>query len=150
MIVIFPSLQEQLIIVASSITMKRLVLYHLLTLTSTSLCSFVFGRVNFKSTEDRAMQEEYLIKTVNETREFLEVPPILLYPDKSSPREFVDNENRGQWSRVSLGIVIENYSNFKFTKPLTSKTTNCGRVREVFPGFIICHGLVFRLFLRNR
>ena len=111
--------------------MKRLVIYHLLTLTSTSLCSFVFGRVNFKTKDERIEAEEYLIRTVNATHEFLEVPPILLYPDKSSPREFVDNEHMGQWSRVALGIVIENYSNYKFTKPLTSKTANCGRIREV-------------------
>ena len=52
------------------------------------------------------------------------------------PKEFLlEHDRRDDWwnERVSIGIVVENYSRYKLTDPRTSGKANCAKNNEVKP-----------------
>ena len=62
----------------------------------------------------------------------------------SDPKEFLlehDKRDGDQWARVSIGIVVENYSRYKLTDPRTSGQANCGKNNEVLNLKACCKGV---------
>ncbi len=86
-------------------------------------------KTRFRSLEEEARERKFLSAVVNTTRSALAMPPILQPSD--TPREFIDTENMGEYTRISLGVVVENYSKYKLRDARTSRQENCGKNREV-------------------
>ena len=92
-------------------------------------CRHSYLKQSIKDPKALEQAQNYLAKVVNGSASFLKMPPIL--EPNTSPREYVDTEHGGEFYRIVMGLLVENYSKYKLTDPRTSGDNDCAANREV-------------------